>query len=576
MFKKSDYEKLIKQGYTEEEIKVALDSLSQLSVSEDALGKGRDDRGIIATDASGKSKKTSSLMMGYNKAKIQLENGEYVSFEDFRYALESSLSDNSEDVVYVCKKTGKKIEYTDMIESIFEQVTKEASNFTLSPSSVITNQEASKIEVNDPNLDKTFSKGVLMLGNDGITLPNGEYVYLTELEQALSDYVKLSPKVEEKKSITEKPEDSIDPEEDLEIYTIIERFQNRIRKSALLLLAPLILAIIGKITIIVDKDKKDLSRLNYELEKKIEETYGNHEPESLSNLLKTGDEVYLIEGLEFYASSDHEYGGNSSKGVIGSSIRPEGQYTAEYFSFLHNGNIIAADYKPDINLAESLEKVSTNFNIPIDEIEVQVHFGGPVCGWISLDDLVNNFEYEDVRMHVEEKTYSGVVDNFEGTSIRVDTEEGPVDIIIYDEEGNLLANDSIVMGSNGKEYKIINLSMENVNATTDTTKKQFKFSFRDIELDKAIITSVAAAVSLLLLKKKKKITTEMTEEQLLELINETRQKFSDDSEFDKAVRAIIGEKASGKVPSTDALREALIAQQITIEDVNNMGGGIKK
>ena len=47
---------------------------------------------VVATDASGVTMKTSSIMMGYNKQNIQLENGEYVSYEEFRTALMESMA----------------------------------------------------------------------------------------------------------------------------------------------------------------------------------------------------------------------------------------------------------------------------------------------------------------------------------------------------------------------------------------------------------------------------------------------------------------------------------------------------
>lgn len=74
--KQSDIEKLIKQGYSIEEIRVALNGLSTIALSsqeKEALGEGRDDRTVYVTPQNGEEKKTSSIMMGYNKQGIELE-----------------------------------------------------------------------------------------------------------------------------------------------------------------------------------------------------------------------------------------------------------------------------------------------------------------------------------------------------------------------------------------------------------------------------------------------------------------------------------------------------------------------
>ena len=68
--KQTDIEILRKKGYTEAEIQIAVDTLSKLTISPqelEALGKNRDDRTVVASSSDGKSMKTSSIMMGYNK-----------------------------------------------------------------------------------------------------------------------------------------------------------------------------------------------------------------------------------------------------------------------------------------------------------------------------------------------------------------------------------------------------------------------------------------------------------------------------------------------------------------------------
>ena len=123
--KQSDIEKLIKQGYSIEEIRVALNGLSTIALSpqeKEALGEGRDDRTVYVTPQNGEEKKTSSIMMGYNKQGIELENGEYVNFDEVSEAINKELQTDEPNIVYVSKKTGKKIAKPEVIEELFKDV----------------------------------------------------------------------------------------------------------------------------------------------------------------------------------------------------------------------------------------------------------------------------------------------------------------------------------------------------------------------------------------------------------------------------------------------------------------------
>lgn len=123
--KQSDIEKLIKQGYSIEEIRVALNGLSTIALSpqeKKALGEGRDDRTVYVTPQNGEEKKTSSIMMGYNKQGIELENGEYVNFDEVSEAINKELQADEPNIVYVSKKTGKKIAKPEVIEELFKDV----------------------------------------------------------------------------------------------------------------------------------------------------------------------------------------------------------------------------------------------------------------------------------------------------------------------------------------------------------------------------------------------------------------------------------------------------------------------
>ena len=182
---------------TSQPIVVPTDDLDILDISSRPLGTGRDDRGVVVTDSSGKSATTSSIMMGYNKQGIMLENGQYVSFEEFKESLITEMDSHGEDVVYICTKTGKEVSKDFIAKSLFEEAIQQGY-LRLSPDSSIKNQTSARVEiVNLPN-EKAYPKGVLMLGKKkGIELANGDYVSLQELLNALNNYVMITKKTEE-------------------------------------------------------------------------------------------------------------------------------------------------------------------------------------------------------------------------------------------------------------------------------------------------------------------------------------------------------------------------------------------
>ena len=188
---KNTIDKLRKQGYTEEEIQVAIENLSKLDISQGNLREGRDDRTVVVTDQQGNVKKTSSIMLGYNKKAIKLDNGEYISWEEIEQALTDSLNDDKENVVYVSKRTGKTVNKTELIEGLFASVTENSSYISQSNSNVFSNQDARRIVINDDG--KEYYNGIFMYGNGLLELPNGSYVSKTEFETALTEYIKMIP-----------------------------------------------------------------------------------------------------------------------------------------------------------------------------------------------------------------------------------------------------------------------------------------------------------------------------------------------------------------------------------------------
>ena len=100
----SDYEALRRLGYTEEEISVSLEGLSGLGIFSSPLGSNREDKGVTISPKGAEEKRTSNIMMGYNKEGITLNDGEYVELSEFVEALESSLKEDLENKKLFVKK----------------------------------------------------------------------------------------------------------------------------------------------------------------------------------------------------------------------------------------------------------------------------------------------------------------------------------------------------------------------------------------------------------------------------------------------------------------------------------------
>ena len=65
------------------DIHINTEDTSKVDLFHHPIGKSkpdkvRDDRGVVITDASGNSKRTTGVILGYNKKVIELENGTYI------------------------------------------------------------------------------------------------------------------------------------------------------------------------------------------------------------------------------------------------------------------------------------------------------------------------------------------------------------------------------------------------------------------------------------------------------------------------------------------------------------------
>ena len=584
--KQSDIEKLIKQGYSIEEIRVALNGLSTIALSpqeKEALGEGRDDRTVHITPQNGEEKKTSSIMMGYNKQGIELENGEYVNFDEVSEAINKELQTDEPNVVYVSKKTGKKIAKPEVIEELFKDVIAVSNGLKISEDNSIQNQNTARIAIEEYAKNKEHNKGVMMFGNEGIELPNGDYVLISEIESALENYVRMTPSEIIEIDEPTKGQDPKQKPKKEEKYRVIDRIKKKMT------IIPIIIAIAGTLatgfkmeptftTEVVQNDRTEAIYMVDELHEKSEQELIDEAVERIQDI-KTGDKIQTEEGLEYHESSTYKYGGANKSAEFGGKYREAGEYNVDYISILNDGKIVQVKYNEGESLGENLKETADRLGVSISDLESYIHIGGPVSGWVSTDDLVKfqvDKSLEDKNVILETNKNIKVENkDFNGSTISIKENGTNVDLKVVDANGNLLKPGSIITGSNGVQYRIQDYNLEQ---KLDKEEKQVQtgehltWSIHNISSEVALLSGAASLIATKLSERDDKKMVTLTESKINELVGNARQKFEHESEFQKAVDSLVSKKIKPEIAEKANLKDALIDKQITVEDIENLGG----
>lgn len=587
--KQSDIDILRKKGYTEEEIQVALNTLSKISVSPQdfqALGLNRDDRSIIVTTNDGKTKKTSSIMMGYNKDGISLENGDYVSALEFEQALQKELESDSKDAVYVCKKTGKKVDNSKLIEEILKKVTMEMSNLRLRETNAIKNQDSVGIAIEDNRKKQEFKKGFLMLGNSQILLPTGDYILGSEIIKAINDYIKMVPN-KDNISPQQHPVQSDDViySKEEETYEVIKRITKKIN------IVPIIIALLSTLLMGFKLEENydyvtintPTSKAVYDVDALVEKSEQEIVDEITKDVkdIKTGDKIEVQDGLKYHSSSDFKYGGSNRNGTFGQN-NPTGEYNVDYISIVYNRKIVQVKYDKNQSLQQNLNLVADRLGVDVNDLESYIHLGGPVSGWVDVDDIIKSKteqSMKDRRVLLDEKeNIQGIEHNFNGTTITINDNGQNVVLDVVDENGNIISDGSIVTGSNGEKYRFQDINVEEDLTTVEqklSTGRDLIWSIHNINKEYALASAAVATLLILLGMDRKKEMTNMTGDQIEKLVMSAKDKFDSESEFVNAVEKITKKRIDQLKIASARLKGELISQSITVDEVNNLGG-IKK
>jgi hypothetical protein len=483
--------------FIEEGLEVSFDGLSSVDINEYSVNPyqaDRKDKDVYIntkTDSQGLNirKRTSSLMLGKNvdangNIKIDLKDGTYISETEVAQAIINAINSNENKTV-VCKKTGEKVENRHVNDLV--DLVKKSGKLTLEGrSEKIKNQDSIKWSVTGKDMNISKSAGVMMLGNVGIKMPYGDYVSLDEIKKALTEYVVRTPisspsPLEEQKAAISKSDNPMKKDKEQSVRRVTSRKKTRKWLVIALAIATLISGIRFKEKIEnlvtpyavtqqakvsgVDISLSDISE--NEIKNIIDETIiGNYSKYSNSSDIKMSDNT------EYYGSSDYKYGGNTSKGIIGQSTRQEGMYIINGLSVVNNGKIVDYTFSENENLGTFIKKIADEQQLNVKDMEAYIHVDGPTCGWVDVSELSNISQVtsEEISKYVSSVTYEASIDDINKNEVMFENNNGEkVLVSIKNSSGELLENGSKVIGSDGVEYTVEKVSLNENNKEIKST-----------------------------------------------------------------------------------------------------------
>ena len=576
----TEYEKLKKEGYTEEEIETKLGPMSRLSIDSSPMGQGRNDRSVTFTDKDGTVSRGSNIMVGYNRRNIQLPNGTYVGIEEFSRAMTKFLQEDAENKVIFCKKTGKRVNIGELVNGLRE-VAKSQTGLELHGTTDKMRGNAYEYSI------KGESARRILLGKK-IQLDCGQWVSEEELLNAMRDYVYLSapdktppvPKPDsdqagispepssDKTGISTEPgsdKAGIEPEpnnirvdnQEIEDVTTTEHVKKR-RKAriapiilATLLTATILLSMIGKRTDDIMATRTETTATARTAITEVVEYREDRYEEAINNIFNSvqgaavGDTIAVPPGvIYFYASPNNDIS-KSRTGIIGETPeRPAGEYEIFGVSVLDKSGerILDTEFEKETTIADVVQRACENQNIDLDQTSLRISLTN--TGWIEMNDLVKKvLENEEitpddvVTAYHSEQTYDAVQEDFTD-SVTFETENGEVTIKVRNDDGSLVETGTVLEGSDGKLYRLDDVGVEQKDTVipyVERTEEKRTFSVSNIvgniKTAEVLATATALATALAAVYDKKR------EEEYEKSANEYEN--SNNTKFNKTVSSMV-------------------------------------
>lgn len=588
-------------------IELELKNANSIKIKEDPINEGRKDKATYVSNENINDARSSNIMMGYNKSNIVLPDGTYVHTKEVEEALNKYISNIGPDEVIVCKKTGKKVESSEILNLVKEisnskaslqvqadlieynrrkKKKKKAVEEKNEQDSSDEKEKNSSKDTNDEKVNKVikavqtisvkgegkndYKKYGLMMIKDGVNLGNGVYVNYDEIEKALKNYVigkEIVQPPEPPKPEPPKPEPP-KPEPPKPEPTISSK-----SKNGKFVLAPIIaaLALSAASGMKVQspheeevKNTKQVNGINWQIQGYSEEDVLECEEEinkRINSEMVIGNKVNLDKGFTYYDSEDYEYGGSDRSWEIGSKTREPGEYTVDMVSVLHDGNITKVYSEQDKSVNDILVEVSDEYGIPEEELMPMIHIGCPDSGWVHLDDLITEEQKEPqviAKKTILDDAESGKIENYKGGKITVTTKDGE-SLELAENESNIKDSiDKVVESDNGKKYHITKLEKEeSIIEETSTIEKGWKvdWSVQDVNKELAlasVATGIAAGIYLGKKKsKEEEIEEKASKEGVTQRFKNAKDKYDTKREFYKVYKKLSKKKLKDKESQTN-------------------------
>ncbi len=576
----------------------------------------------------GETRRSTNFLLGKNKNGLKIENGEYVEKESVVDAIKSYIDAQPEGTQVVRISPEKTFETSEEFMDELMEATERANIIKTSEQIKQRNGAVySHTRITSPETTKEAKGIFLFSGKSEFKLPSGEYVSARVIYDAAKNYIlrtpiekpELPPEEPTEEPIeepidkpTEEPRQPIEKPEKHERDTQKEKYFKvirRIRNAAPAVIVGTALATAAVTALVLfptpgqevyassretvrTVDYSESENADFELSQEHQTTVSDEEltEESLERMqdtfftIETGDKINIPEGVDYYRSSDSMWH-DGIKGTVGEGLRQAGEYTANYFSAVtKDGRIVDVAFKEGMSLGDFLEEASTKANVPKEELHLFMHIDGPTAGWMLADDIIHKTAEDEVsKMDLEDKIrvdgkdrFDGAVRDFTGEVSFQNKNGETVTVRLVDDNGNLLAKGSTVVGSDGKEYYIENLSSEkvttaNVNIGEQVTNyTETKFSLSDALARAAMVAGAGLLAGALAALYKKKENVKMTIPGMYGLID--RIKGDSEESFYAKAEKLLEEKGldHAGVSTDDAIVSAWIGRNLTIEEVQQM------
>lgn len=495
-------------------------SLTKGQVKQATAMKQRHDKMVVVHDQIGTMAKASSLLFGYNKKGIKLADGDYISAPELLQAILDAVANLREGTMVVSRK-GEPLNPESLLATLKEVagaviVREKLPNGNQYRWSV-------KGAESGPTVSKGIAMvgNKIVLGNgdylsaDEILKALNDYVIVEKKEKeppiapippmppvppvpepnprpepnpAPEPNPRPDPGLEPEPGLDPGPDSRLEPEprktdEQTHTVRVVRKYKNRLSAwLAALAISLVLISGLGQTTItstvrvpepiteqivqIVTKEDLgyDISGIDYEglsPEEAILKQVMAHMNMGDYARVEDGDVLTTRGNLTGVAKE------------MGKEFTLEGKQAGDYaitgIAIVHDGKMI--DYIESFNLedtttnlADYVMKVCNEHGLSLGDIEINIHMGSNTertrLGWIDGSSIFKEQELtEQAIQEIIDKgaTYQGTVEDFKGDSITLDN---GVTIKVKDDSGNLLQSGTHVIGSDGSEYVISDLSIE--------------------------------------------------------------------------------------------------------------------